>query len=296
MYERRLLPILPEGDAPLLPFFGLDTLWMQLTGTLCNIACRHCFITCGPKEDRVPMMTRERIEELLLEAAELGVKEFYFTGGEPMLHPDFLAIVERTLQVGPTHVLTNGMLIDRDKAQALRKLFDAARYSLDMRVSLDGMTEAETIRCVVAGPSQRLPMAFAGWLRWACRRSSPWSSTPMRCAWPRRAASFDFARSLGLPQPRVKFLPLCASVASRAGPVVTATMTSSVTLCPMTSCAACSATTRGSPRRTTCSPVHSCSMRRMLSWAVGWPTSLRPIHLRWSACHTCVQEGLSCRT
>ena len=55
---------------------------------------------------------RERVEELLLEARELGVKEFYFTGGEPMLHPEFFELAERTLLEGPLSVLTNGILID----------------------------------------------------------------------------------------------------------------------------------------------------------------------------------------
>src|SRR3954447_25348905 len=112
------LPVVPVGfavdaaDAPTAPLSALDTVWFQLPGTLCNIACLHCFITCGPKEDRVPLMTRERIETLLIEARSLGVKEFYFTGGEPMLHPEFFAIIERTLQEGPVNILTNGLLID----------------------------------------------------------------------------------------------------------------------------------------------------------------------------------------
>src|SRR5436853_3977306 len=104
--------VLDPDSAAELPLLALDTLWLQLTGTLCNIACRHCFITCGPKEDRVPMMSRGRVMALLAEARELGVKEFYFTGGEPMLHPEFFAITERTLQEGPLSILTNGILID----------------------------------------------------------------------------------------------------------------------------------------------------------------------------------------
>lgn len=297
MYERRLLPILPEGDAPLLPFFGLDTLWMQLTGTLCNIACRHCFITCGPKEDRVPMMTRERIEELLLEAAELGVKEFYFTGGEPMLHPDFLAIVERTLQVGPTHVLTNGMLIDRDKAQALRKLFDAARYSLDMRVSLDGMTEAEndpvrgrgTFAAITDGIRRLAEVGLSPVLTVVEHADA------LRVA-SARSEFLDFARSLGLPQPRVKFLPLL-----RIGREPRRTRgygNDDVVRDALPDDIVRSLQCNNS-RLATQDHVLTCPLlldapdaqlgRRLAD-------SLRPIHLRWSACHTCVQEGLSCRT
>src|SRR3954471_13598583 len=96
---------LPDSDAAELPLATLDTVWMQLTGTLCNIACRHCFITCGPKEDRVPMMTRAAVRATLDECARLGVKNIYFTGGEPMLHPEFFEVIDDALAVAPTAFL-----------------------------------------------------------------------------------------------------------------------------------------------------------------------------------------------
>src|SRR5579859_7640781 len=92
------LPLAPvpfvrdEARAPTVPLAALDTVWFQLTGTLCNIACRHCFITCGPREDRVPMMATPDVLRFVDEAEALGARELYFTGGEPMLHPDFFAL------------------------------------------------------------------------------------------------------------------------------------------------------------------------------------------------------------
>src|SRR4051794_36677183 len=89
------LPVVPIGyavdaaAAPRLPLSALDTIWIQLAGTLCNIACRHCFISCGPKETRVPMMQSAAVRATLAEAARLGAREYYFTGGEPMMHPEF---------------------------------------------------------------------------------------------------------------------------------------------------------------------------------------------------------------
>src|SRR5947208_6632294 len=106
------LPVLDfavdPGRAPTVQTTQLDTLWFQLTGTLCNIACRHCFITCGPREDRVPMMETAAVLALLEEAEALGAREYYFTGGEPMLHPDFFALCRAALAKGPLTVLTNG--------------------------------------------------------------------------------------------------------------------------------------------------------------------------------------------
>jgi MoaA/NifB/PqqE/SkfB family radical SAM enzyme len=128
---------------PTLDFLGLDVLWLQLTGTVCNIACLHCFISCGPKNDSHPIMSTAHALETIREGARLGVKEYYFTGGEPFLHEDIFLIIEETLQHGPLTILTNGILIDDAAAARLGALFRGGRYNLDLRVSLDGTTPAE---------------------------------------------------------------------------------------------------------------------------------------------------------
>ena len=135
--ERETLP------APQLEFQHLDTLWLQVTGTVCNIACLHCFISCGPNNDSHPMMQKEQIFEALDDAAGYGVKEVYFTGGEPFLHPDIREIIERTLEIAPLSILTNGILIDDELAEWLGEVFRNARYGFDLRVSLDGTTPEE---------------------------------------------------------------------------------------------------------------------------------------------------------
>ena len=66
------------------------------------------------------------------------MREYYFTGGEPFLNPEMEAILEATLAVGPATVLTNGLLLDPARCARLKALADAADYSLDLRVSLDG--------------------------------------------------------------------------------------------------------------------------------------------------------------
>jgi molybdenum cofactor biosynthesis enzyme MoaA len=117
---------------------ALDTLWLQVAGTICNIACTHCFISCSPKNHSHTMMSLPDVEARLAEAKALGVKEYYFTGGEPFLHRELLTILERTLRQGPATVLTNGMLLRKEVCARLRAMADASDYSLDLRVSLDG--------------------------------------------------------------------------------------------------------------------------------------------------------------
>ena len=138
-----LEPALDDARAPAVPLSALDTVWFQLAGTLCNIACRHCFITCGPKETRVPMIDAARVRAVLDEAEALGARDYYFTGGEPMMHPEFWPLVDDVLARGPLTVLTNGLLIDADAAARARRAFHRSRYSFDLRVSLDGMSADE---------------------------------------------------------------------------------------------------------------------------------------------------------
>lgn len=126
--------------APELPFLQLDVLWLQVAGTRCNIACRHCFISCGPKDTRHAFMSVEQVREVLDEAARQGVREYYMTGGEPFMHPDLHALVEMTLQQGPLTILTNGILIDDAEAAWVAETQATAPYSFDLRVSLDGST------------------------------------------------------------------------------------------------------------------------------------------------------------
>jgi MoaA/NifB/PqqE/SkfB family radical SAM enzyme len=134
-----------EVDAayPTLEFERLDTLWLQVTGTLCNLACLHCLISCGPKNDQHPFMTLEQVLATIEEGARRGIKELYFTGGEPFMHEQIREMIEAALKVAPLTILTNGMLIDEEMAAWLAAQFKASRYSLDLRVSLDGASPEE---------------------------------------------------------------------------------------------------------------------------------------------------------
>ena len=66
------------------------------------------------------------------------MKEYYFTGGEPFLNRDMVAILELTLRYGPATVLTNGTVFKDDWLVRLRQAEDASHYSLEFRVSIDG--------------------------------------------------------------------------------------------------------------------------------------------------------------
>ncbi|HZN60710.1 MAG TPA: radical SAM protein [Planctomycetota bacterium] len=125
---------------PFVALQALDELWFQVGGTLCNLSCTHCFVSCNPSNDSFKFLGLERVKRFLRESVDLGVKEYYFTGGEPFLNRELLPILEETLCYGPASVLTNGTVFQEKNVRELRRIADGSRYTLELRVSIDGPT------------------------------------------------------------------------------------------------------------------------------------------------------------
>jgi MoaA/NifB/PqqE/SkfB family radical SAM enzyme len=127
-----------DVDAPTVLLAHLDDLWFQVAGTLCNLTCRHCFISCSPHNHAFGYLDLDTVRRALDESIALGVKEYYFTGGEPFLNRDMTAILETTLHYGPATVLTNGTVFKDEWLDRLARAEAASPYSLEFRVSIDG--------------------------------------------------------------------------------------------------------------------------------------------------------------
>lgn len=125
---------------PIVKLGALDELWFQVAGTRCNLTCTHCFISCSPHNDSFGFLSFDEVERRLLESVEWGVKEYYFTGGEPFLNPELVPMLERTLDFGPATVLTNGTVLKPEWLERLRTAEQGSKYSLEFRVSIDGPT------------------------------------------------------------------------------------------------------------------------------------------------------------
>jgi organic radical activating enzyme len=130
-------------SAPRVAFRELQEVWFQITGTLCNLACRHCFNASGPRDPWLTSLDAPTVRRYIREADTLGAREFYFTGGERFLHPDILPLLQDALAVAPATVFTNGTVIGDATADALARIAAAARYSLEIRVRLDAPTADE---------------------------------------------------------------------------------------------------------------------------------------------------------
>ena len=120
----------------------LETLWIN-TGTLCNLACKTCYIESSPTNDALVYLTLAEVDVFLDEAEGLGTREIGFTGGESFMNPDMVAMMRSALARGfEVLVLTNAMRPMRRFDEQLDALRTELGTRLTMRVSLDHYTQA----------------------------------------------------------------------------------------------------------------------------------------------------------
>jgi uncharacterized Fe-S cluster-containing radical SAM superfamily protein len=121
---------------------GLDTLWFN-TGTLCNLACKSCYIESSPTNDALVYLTTAEVLSYIdeIERDALPTREIAFTGGEPFMNRDMIDILTLCLLSGfDVLVLTNAMRpMRRFEAQLLAL---PHREKLTFRVSLDHYSQA----------------------------------------------------------------------------------------------------------------------------------------------------------
>ncbi|MFD8458241.1 GTP 3',8-cyclase MoaA [Streptomyces antimycoticus] len=102
----------------------------------CNLRCTYCMPEEGLQWLAKPdLLTDDEIVRLIgIAVTDLGVTEVRFTGGEPLLRPGLVGIVERCAALTPRpqmSLTTNGIGLERT-AQALRDVgLDRVNVSLD---------------------------------------------------------------------------------------------------------------------------------------------------------------------
>jgi MoaA/NifB/PqqE/SkfB family radical SAM enzyme len=281
---------------PRVPFRWMDTLWVQVTGTLCNIACQHCFISCGPKATQIPVMGVDQVQRALEEGRDAGMRHVYFTGGEPFLHPELPTLVARALELAALTIVTNGILLDDDTVRWLAGAFERSRNALDLRVSLDGMTAAQndavrgrgTFGLIVAALKRLGESGFSPVVTVVEHEEGLEGAEA-------RARFLDFVRGLGIRQPRVKFLPLLhIGREARRSRGYADTLRDEALLPAVESGLLCA-----TGRCVTAQGVYTCPILvEEVSARLGSSVAeaSREIRLGWAACQTCVLDGLRCNT
>lgn len=119
---------------------GLSHLDLELTER-CNNDCIHCCINrpAGDEEARSRELTTARVRDVLQHAADLGCLQVRFTGGEPLLRPDFEELYLHARRLGMKVLLfTNAGLI----TPRLAGLFARIPPLVEIEVSVYGMHPA----------------------------------------------------------------------------------------------------------------------------------------------------------
>ncbi|SHK11713.1 putative heme d1 biosynthesis radical SAM protein NirJ1 [Desulforamulus aeronauticus] len=101
----------------------------------CNLKCRHCYSESDSKKYKE--LSTEEAKRFIDDLAEFNVPVLLFSGGEPLVRPDFFELAEYTKQKGiRTTISTNGTLITPEVAQRLKNI--GVGY---VGISLDGIGE-----------------------------------------------------------------------------------------------------------------------------------------------------------
>lgn len=280
-------------DAARLPLSQLTSLWFQVTGLLCNLECTHCLVDSSPRNRSLAFLDRAVIRAYLDEAEALGVREIYFTGGEPFLHKEMVEILQDTLERFPATVLTNGTLITPRTARRLGALAAASRFSLEIRVSLDHPEAAQNDRVRGAG-------AFAKALR-AVLRLQEAGLLPIVTATEyltvgtspqsRYDAFLDMLRAAGVRRPRLKMIPVFhigKLENGNAGGMITPDMMRGVDPL-LLQCA--------ETRAVAADGVYACPIlvgKQVAHMGTGLGEALGDVSLAHHACLTCYETGMTC--
>ena len=267
------------------PLRRLSAVWIQVTGTLCNLQCTHCINASGPVDPWLAPMAAADVERHVDEAARLGAREVYFTGGEPFLHPRILELLDYALERLPATVLTNGTLITERVADRLAALATRSRYSLEIRVSLDDPDREANDRVRGRGAFDRALGAIAR----LHRRGLPaiLTATDLGTS---GSDLYDRLRGLltaaGVTRPRIKLLPLFPlGRAEKGGTAPDASEIEGFDLGRL-QCA--------DSRTVTADGIYACPILAGLPEA-RLADARDAVSLTHAACRVCVETGASCR-
>ncbi len=103
----------------------------------CNLRCKHCYASAGPKPRPEELTTSEALRTVRM-LADAGVTIIAFSGGEPLMRKDIFKALELARDYGIyTAIATNGTLITRKVARKLKEL-----DLLYVEISIDGADPA----------------------------------------------------------------------------------------------------------------------------------------------------------
>jgi radical SAM protein with 4Fe4S-binding SPASM domain len=137
-----------------LPFLSAPTSVDLFITNRCNLNCVHCF--SSRENQALRELSIEEVRSVLDQLEKLGVLELRISGGEPLLHPQIdeilMTLKDRRLR---RVILTNGILLDEEKARLLKESGVTPTLSVD-----DSDAEGHDLFRGVKGSFQRTTEAL----------------------------------------------------------------------------------------------------------------------------------------
>ncbi len=127
--------------APMVELKSFDNLFIELTNQNCNLKCKHCYINFEAYKKIKDFISIDIIKQSISELKTHNIKMIHLTGGEPLLHPDFNAILRFCLKHKSVTIFSNGININDKKARFLKKVEDEGENELFFNISIDSFDE-----------------------------------------------------------------------------------------------------------------------------------------------------------
>ena len=110
--------------APTYQLKELNNLFIELTAKSCNQRCSGCYIDFPISKKVKDFISIDAIKESIIDTVDENIQCIYLTGGEPMTHPDFNAILRLCLKRSNVCICTNASFLNEKKIRFLKKVED----------------------------------------------------------------------------------------------------------------------------------------------------------------------------
>ena len=142
--------------APTYQLKKLNNLFIELTAKNCNQKCNGCYIDFPTGKNVKDFIHIDKIKQALNDTKNEELECIYLTGGEPMTHPDFNAILRLCLKRCNVCICTNSSFLNEKKIRFLKKVEDEGVNTLGVNtsgVNISG-ANAENDICLNTGNNQ----------------------------------------------------------------------------------------------------------------------------------------------
>lgn len=119
----------------------LNNLFIEMTAKNCNQRCKHCYIDFPPSRAVKDFISIDKIKQALEDTKGENIYCIYLTGAEPMVHPDFNAILRLCLTRSSVCICTNASFLNEKKVRFLKKVEDESENEIVFMLPLNHYEE-----------------------------------------------------------------------------------------------------------------------------------------------------------